>query len=355
MPDPAPAPRSAGEAKRALIAGFYARGLIDHLRARGLDPATLLPAEQLAVLDAARGSTEVPMADWVAMLDAAIAATGDDALPAEAGASLHLRHLGVLGHVLMNCATLHEAYSQLARYIRLLGQIGQPVLEWHGPQAHLIWQWPYDTPAPGVVAQFMLAARATFTRWLSGRSDLRFDAHFHFPRPHDISAHARIFGGVIHYGQPVSKLVFAAEHLKLPVVAADQELRRQVEDRAQSLLATLSDEPQLLRQLKAVLGTRLAHGHATLEHAAQALGTTARTLQRRLSTAGVGFQTALDAVRRERAEQLLRDGSVSLSQIAFLLGYTEQSTFQNAFRRWAGMAPGEFRRRHLPAGIRGLV
>ena len=330
-----------------MIAAFYARGLIDHLRARGVDPARLLPAEQLDTLDQARGNAEVPMADWVAMLDAAIAALHEPALPAEAGASLHLRHLGMLGHVLMNCATLQEAYTQFARYIRLLGQIGQPVLDLRGAEAHLIWQWPYNTPAPGVVAQFMLAARATFTRWLSGRSDLQFDAHFHFAPPPDGSAvHQRIFGGVIHYAQPESKLVFARAHLALPVVAGDDELRRQVEERAQALLTTLSDEPLELRQLKAVLGTRLAHGHATLHHAAAALGTTARTLQRRLTTAGVSFQAALDTVRRTRAEQLLSEGNASLSQIAFLLGYTEQSTFQNAFRRWTGLAPGEYRRGH---------
>ena len=329
---------------RALIAAFYARGLIDYLRARGVEPETLLAADKLVPLDSAKGHAEVSMADWVAMLDAAIEALGESALPAQAGASLHLRHLGMLGHVLMNCATIGEVQVQLARYIRLLGQIGQPVLTLHGDKAHLLWQWPYETPAPGVVAQFMLAARATFMRWFSGCSDLKFDVRFHFEAPADATPHQRLFGGEIRYGQPESKLVFDRAYLALPVVAADQELRRQVEERARALLASLSDEPPTFLNLKATLGTRLAHGHATLQHAAEALGTTARTLQRRLAAEGVSFQQALDAARRERAEDLLREGSASLSQIAFLLGYTEQSTFQNAFRRWTGVSPGEFRR-----------
>lgn len=331
---------------KALIAAFYARGLIDYLRGRGVDPNGLIASDKMAALDAAKGHAEVSMSDWVAMLDSAIAALGEASLPAQAGASLHLRHLGVLGHVLMNCTTLAEVYVQLARYIRLLGQIGQPVLTRQGHEAHLLWQWPYNTPAPGGVAQFMLAARATFMRWLSGRSDLVFDAHFHFPHTEGDAAHHRIFGGVIRYGQAESKLVFPVHYLDLPVVAADEELRRQVEERAQALLATLADEPATLRQLKTVLSTRLAQGHATLGHAAAALGTTIRTLQRRLAAENVSFQSALDSVRRERAEQLLNEGAASLSQIAFLLGYTEQSTFQNAFRRWTGSAPGVYRRRH---------
>ena len=328
-----------------MIAAFYARGLIDYLHARGVEPEELLSADKVVALDSAKGNAEVSMADWVAMLNAAIEALGEPALPAQAGASLHLKHLGMLGHVLMNCTTIGEVQSQLARYIRLLGQIGLPVLTLHGKKAHLLWQWPYDTPAPGVVAQFMLAARATFMRWFSGRNDLIFDVHFHFTAPSDLAPHQRLFGGAIHYGQADSKLVFERGYLDLPVVAADQELRRQVEERAEALLAALSEEPLLLRQLKAALGTRLAHGHATLAHAAAALDTTARTLQRRLSAERLSFQASLDAVRRARAEHLLSESTASLSQIAFLLGYTEQSTFQNAFRRWTGLSPGEFRRR----------
>lgn len=338
-------PASNAAPAKALIAAFYARGLVDYLRARGVEPAALFSPAQLAMLEAAKGAAEVPLAEWIAMLHAAIAARAAPSLPAEAGASLTLRHLGVLGHVLMNCATLGEVYEQLARYIRLLGQIGQPVLSFRGHEAHLLWQWPYHSPAPGEVAQFMLAARVTFMRWLSGRSDLAFDAHFHFPPVSDRAVHARLFGGVIRYGQAQSKLVFPREYLALPVVAADEELRRQVEARAQALLVTLADESSLVHSLKAALAARLAQGRCSLQDAATALGTTARTLQRRLAAEQQHFQPLLDQVRHERAAALLREGSASLSQVAFLLGYSDQSTFQNAFKRWSGLTPGEYRRR----------
>lgn len=345
MPTPTTHPANNAAPPKALIAAFYARGLVDYLRARGVEPAALFTPSQLAMLETAKGAAEVPLAEWIAMLHAAIAARDAPSLPAEAGASLTLRHLGVLGHVLMNCATLAEVYEQLARYIRLLGQIGQPVLSYQGAEAHLLWQWPYNSAAPGEVAQFMLAARATFMRWLAGRNDLVFDAHFHFPRIPDAAVHARLFGGVIRYGQAESKLVFPSAYMALPVVAADEELRRQVEARAQALLATLADGSALLHSLKAVLGTRLAQGRCSLEDAATALGTTARTLQRRLAAERLQFQPILDGVRHERAMLLLQEGTASLSQIAFLLGYSDQSTFQNAFKRWSGVTPGEFRRR----------
>lgn len=328
-----------------VIAALYARGLLDHLRTRGVDPCQLYPPERVAHFESVGGHIEIPLAEWIAMFHTAIEALDEPDLPLLAGGSLHLRHLGVLGHVLMNCATLEEVYSQLARYIRLLGQIGQPELTLCGDEAHLLWRWPFDSPPEDAVAQFMLGARAMFMRWLTNRPDLQFDGYFHYPQPRDLRGHQRIFGGELHFDQPVSKMVFSNRYLQLQVVSADEELRHQVETQAQSLLTRLSGEPEWLRELRSHLALNLANGRVSLQHAATASKTSGRTLQRRLSERGLSFQSVLDEVRRARAEALLRDSTISLTQIAFLLGYTEQSTFHNAFQRWAHCSPGSYRRR----------
>jgi AraC-like DNA-binding protein len=250
--------------------------------------------------------------------------------------------------VLIQCQDLREVHQQLARYIRLLGQIGQPVLESHGQRAHLLWQWPYPSAAPMGVAQFMLAARATFSRWLTGRSDLVFDAFFHFPEPAHThihtNAHQRIFGGRLHYQQPSSKLVFDEAALNLPVAIADEGIRLQVEARAQSRMAALLQEPALIQRLKSVLRQGLPQGQATVSYAAHALGLTARSLQRHLQAEGLAFQAVLDEVRQSQAEQWLAEGRANLSQIAFLLGYRDQTAFQAAFKRWTGLPPAAWRR-----------
>jgi len=330
-----------------VIASLYARGLLDYLRTRGVDPATLYPEARVAQLESARGHEEVPLAEWIAMFDSAIAHFNEPELPLLAGASLHVRHLGVLGHVLMNCANLDEVARQLGRYIRLLGQIGQPVVTIRGDRTHLLWSWPYQTPPSDSVAQFMLGARAMFMRWLSDRPDLRYDARFHFAKPRDLSAYNRVFGGELRFDQPASEMVFPTAYMQLPVASADEDLRQQVEARAQSLLRKLSGEPALMRDLKGVLTRNLANGRVSLDDAASALEISSRTLQRRLSELERSFQSVLDEVRQHVAENLLRDPHVSLTQIAFLLGYTEQSTFHNAFKRWTQQSPGSYRRQQL--------
>src|SRR3546814_11840424 len=120
------------------------------------------------------------------------------------------------------------------------------------------------------------------------------------------------------------------------------------------MLSRLPVEPELLRVLKAVLSRNLANGRVALADSASALELTPRTLQRRLDAFGQSYQRVLDAVRRHAAENLLRDPHVSLTQIAFLLGYTEQSTFHNAFRRWTQLSPGVYRKREFLAATRQI-
>src|SRR3546814_5511890 len=106
--------------------------------------------------------------------------------------------------------SLHDALPIVARYIRLLGQIGRPEVTVKGDRVHLLWCWPYDSLAAPCIAQFMLGARAMFMRWLSDRADLRYDAHLHFPRPADVSAYEQVFGGTLRFSQPDSKMIFPA-------------------------------------------------------------------------------------------------------------------------------------------------
>lgn len=341
-------PPPGGPHPGGLIAALYARGLLDHLRSRGVDPADLYPAARVVELEQARGHAEIPLHEWTAMFETATAALDDPELPLKAGAGLRMRHLGVLGPVLMNCRNLAEVQRQLARYIRLLGQIGEPVLTVDGAQAHLLWSWPYATRPHAAVAQFMMGARAMFMRWLSNRPDLRYDGCFHFAAPRDIEPYRQVFGGRLRFDQDHSEMLFPASYLELPVVSADEDLRAQVEAQAQAVLRQLSGEPDFVRMLKTALTRNLARGQVALHEAATALDISTRTLQRRLGELDRSFQGILDEVRLASAETYLRNTDTSLTQIAFLLGYSEQSSFHNAFKRWTQQSPGAWRRQHLP-------
>lgn len=331
--------------KKAWVTAAYAVALVDYVHECGLDPASLYAENHLASLQTIQNGGQITLGAWLEMFDIAATATGDPDFALKAGASITIKHMGVLGPVLMNCSTLMDAALQLIRYIRVLGEFGQPKLEIHGDHAHLIWVWPYPAMPPAGLVQFMQAARAMNTRWMTARYDVPADAYFFFPRPKNVDVYKKVFGGKLFFDQPVNKLVVLASHLQLPIVTGSQDQRwlKAAEKEAQSVLKQLTSETALQQQIKKSLLGKLAIGRASLEEVAKEMQLNPRTLQRRLEAEDQSFRQILDEVRLVRAQNYLRDPKLSLAEIAFLLGYAEQSAFQYAFKQWTGQTPGDYR------------
>lgn len=104
---------------------------------------------------------------------------------------------------------------------------------------------------------------------------------------------------------------------------------------------------ELLVSLEREIADRLASGGATQENVAKALGMSSRTLARKLATSGTTFFQVVDGYRKVTAESLISDTGLQLTQVAFLLGYSDLSSFSTAFRRWTGRRPSDLRRSSL--------
>ena len=100
----------------------------------------------------------------------------------------------------------------------------------------------------------------------------------------------------------------------------------------------------MVRDVRLAIRERLLQGTPTVGAVARALGVGARTLQRRLAEHALSFADLLDDTRREAAEGYLRTSSLTLAEIAYMLGYEEQASFFRAFRRWHDTTPDAFRR-----------
>jgi AraC-like DNA-binding protein len=107
--------------------------------------------------------------------------------------------------------------------------------------------------------------------------------------------------------------------------------------------------PDLRHRVETIIAKLLRRGEAETKAVAQELGMSVRTLARRLGELGVSFARILDELRQDLAVRYLRDPDLGLSQIAFLLGYSEPSAFSHAFRRWTRTTPGEWRTKHAGA------
>ena len=131
----------------------------------------------------------------------------------------------------------------------------------------------------------------------------------------------------------------------MPLRRKDPILQRVLEGHAESITPRVLAMDGLAVDVRRVLASRLANGEIDVELVARHLGMSTRTLQRRLAAAGLSYQELLDETRREAAERCIANSSLSIGEIAYLLGYSEPAAFHRAFKRWMGVAPQAFRQR----------
>lgn len=151
--------------------------------------------------------------------------------------------------------------------------------------------------------------------------------------------------GPVRFGMPVSRLIAPAGYLSLPLAHRDPQVHASLRQQADSrLLQHEEDASGLLPRLEALLERALPSGALALEDAARALSLAPRTLQSRLDRQGLSYREVLDNLRMRLAARHLSESARPLAEIASLLGFADQSSFQHAFRRWAGTTPGQWRR-----------
>jgi AraC-like DNA-binding protein len=182
----------------------------------------------------------------------------------------------------------------------------------------------------------------TCFREITGVGRLPLNVQLPYPRPATMAAYRTVLGNSIEFDAPRAAIVFAVADMDLPVVARDETLCSYLDDHANLILAELGSR-SFAERVQRVLWDELSEGQPTLKTVAGALGTSTRTLQRRLGDEGVTFAELLDTFRRRMAHELLQRHDLAVYEVAFLLGYSEPSTFFRAFRRWTGTSPLQYR------------
>ncbi|HEX5360084.1 MAG TPA: AraC family transcriptional regulator ligand-binding domain-containing protein, partial [Fluviicoccus sp.] len=149
------------------------------------------------------------------------------------------------------------------------------------------------------------------------------------------------FGCEVRFGQPDNAIDLPDELLKLPMDQSNPELARV----AEAFVAhVVKRHPlDLPRQVEILAARQLAVGGCSLEGIARQLAVNERSLQRRLAVHGVKFEEIVDRLRQARAREYLPHSAIPLAQVAGLLGYSDQSSFNRACKRWFGLTPMQVR------------
>ena len=323
-----------------MVRTRYVRPLLRYLEKTGVDCAQLYTTEVLALVQNAE--QRLPIELWLQLYHQAIAHTGDADLALKVAECTQLNDLGMLGAAAMSSDSLRYCVEMLVRYERLVDEVNSTQLVEAGSNLELHWLADKG-PASPIFMQHSLAAWCTMGRLLTGQAEEPVEAHFSFAEPAELENYQRIFGATLYFSQPITKLVLDKALLEVPIIFSNPEAHRVLIAKAETDLKDTSGSP-LVRQVRIHIKDGLAAGRVSLEDVATRLQIPARTLQHQLKQHGVAYRDLVDELRQQLAKEYLKDASLSLGEIAFLLGFAEQSPFQNAFRRWTGQSPGKYRK-----------
>lgn len=343
--------RRVNEASRPYVSLGYLRGLLDYLRCRNAPVEPVLGVMNLSESQLRDPNTRIEHELLDTIFEVAERVTGDTNVGLHAGESIHVLHFGMLGQLAVTCRTIRELLKLRTRYQRLIST-GARMLYEINPE-RIVGEMIYQRSVPESrhSLEYTLVSHMRLVRLLVGDNLSPDIVEVPYRAPVDGSEQERFFGCRVFYKREKERLFFPPDLLDVPLVIHDSVSRENLEIEARrrldairiSMAEAVGDCPRVVG-IRRFIAEHLRSGEPpSIETTAEALNVSVRTLQRRLETMRINFRELIDLVRRELAEEYMRDAGLSPVDIAFLLGYSEQSAFFRAFRRWFDMTPREFR------------
>lgn len=334
-----------GDGRRRLMASVavsYVQSVLDYVGQAGGNPDAVLDAAGVLPDALANSAARVEAGLFARLFDVAADQLDTPDLGLAVGAAIRPGHYGVLGYVVMSCETLGEALTRHLRYQRLVADIGEAQLLGL-PDGQLRLMWVTSKPPTRQLAEHNLAGWVSYARWITGQPLSPTRVLLPHCAPADRRAHDALFACPISFDAGMTALEFPGAYLGLRMTQADPGLREQMDRYARRLLTEYAQSRGAAGQLRHWLRRHLAAGDAQLATAAAALEVAPRTLQRRLAGEGWTFNRLVDDTRRQLALELFTEPGMTGAELAFMLGFSDQTAFNRAFRRWFDMTPGEAR------------
>lgn len=331
-----------GPAGPAVLASA-ATGIVPYIeRLRG-DVDSIFGNAGIAPEMAGSTTLKMSLSAFCRLFEQAARQTRRDSFGLWFGNQFQPRDLGLWGYAAVSAPTVASALEQLVGLFGFHQGSSAMRLARAGGRLRL----EYQILAPGIVerrqdAELSLGMFLNVLREALGSGWSPEEVHFEHPRPEDPHEHERAFGAPVFFSQPVNALVFRPEVMGRPMPAADPRLMALMT----SCLQGLAEAPaagSTVDALRSAVRTRLPAGCPTLEAVSADLRLPAAAVSRCLTAEGIAFRDLVEQVRRDLALAYLRQRHLPLTEIAFLLGYSELSAFSRAVRRWTGAAPRRVR------------
>jgi AraC-like DNA-binding protein len=279
------------------------------------------------------------------LLEMAVEATGDVFLGLRAAELAEAQDFDVLEYASRSALTLGDAIGCVIRYGQLLDDSAHFTLDKEGDKALFRMHLKANMSQPPAANDMMIALALGFSR----RNCVTYDAPLevqvmHGPMP-QADEYERRLGAPVRFNAPANAIVFPKARLAAPMLRANPVIASAFEQHANKLLLEMQKADGLSGKVRRILLEELRRGPVSMNDVARKEAMAVATMRRRLRDEGTTFADLLEEVRHDLSRQYLRDSTLTLTEIAFLLGYSNVTSFTRAFQRWTRLTPGAYRER----------
>jgi len=326
------------------------RGFDDFLERRGVAAAPLWQQFSLPIPEQSDFERDLPFDRVAQLLEHAAIACGDPNLGLSYAKEYPVGGTGLFAFLFLNSRTVEDALRTAVRYVPLL-RIPFKFCYESSPEGGCIRWRPTDDISLDYkqiynfgAALLMIRLRSLLpAEWQPVR------VAFQFARPEDEAELAKIFGPTISYGSPDNAIWVDTPTLEHAIPQSVPNLRDVLERYGeQEMAGVLTPDDKLVELTRGSIIKRMGERCLSLDAVATGMNLSPRTLQSRLAAMGKTFEEILNETRKSRAEELMQRPGLTLTDIAYQLGFSEPSSFTRAAQRWFGRAPSAQRQKLKP-------
>ena len=332
-----------------VVLAAAATGIVEQIERRGGDIDSIFGNTGVSPAMAGSPTLPIKLACFCQLFEEAAHRTGDGNFGLWFGNQFRPHDLGLWGYLAVSSPTLGAALRNIIETFPFHQQHSLLSL---APRNDGLLMLQYQIRAPDIVerrqdAELSLGMFLNMFRECLGRGWTPEMVYFEHPRPLDADEHEAAFGAPAYFSQPTNALVFRPDVLEHPMPRRDPRMMAMMHACLEALGSKADDFEPLIDRVRIAVRTRLPEGWPSLEAIGEDVRLSPASIQRELARVGLTYKALVQTIRRDLAFAYLRQRHLPLSEIAFLLGYSELSAFSRAVRRWTGRSPKTVRNRLL--------
>lgn len=261
------------------------------------------------------------------------------------GQQMLIEDYGVLGLSWRTCSRVGEIFERSDRYFKLLSNTFVWQIKKEKNVSHIILNREAHRRGMELSTEASISATVVVLKAMSEKDISPIQVSFKHNPSHDLTSYNAAFKCPIRFNQPNYSLSYMSSDLDLRTAKADASINKyllkQVDENTKGIKIPGN---KFVRDVEALIEDGLPTGIPAIQNISELLAMSNRTLTRRLSEANVTYRDLVKKTQEKIAKNMLRDKNQSIGDIAFLTGFSEQSAFNRAFKKWTDLTPSEYRK-----------